>query len=64
MMAQEAASVYDTLPGWDWNQKGIEVLSALLYSKGYTGLTTNRASTMKDLLVKVRFECLTNKISW
>ncbi|KAH0595300.1 hypothetical protein MHUMG1_07050 [Metarhizium humberi] len=36
MMVQETASVYDTLPDWDWNQKGLEALAA----------------TMKDLLVK------------
>lgn len=55
MMVQETASVYEALPGWDWNQKGLEALSALLGSRGYTEYNTKRASTMKDLLVKVSY---------
>lgn len=54
MMIQEAASVYDTLPDWDWNQRGLEALSALLSTRSCAQYSTNRAATMKDLLVKVR----------
>ncbi|KAG8416815.1 hypothetical protein J3459_013603 [Metarhizium acridum] len=53
MMIQETASVYDTLPDWDWNQKGLEALSALLSTRSCAQRTTNRAATMKDLLVKL-----------
>ncbi|KIE01818.1 RhoGEF domain-containing protein, partial [Metarhizium majus ARSEF 297] len=52
MMVQETASVYDTLPDWDWNQKGLEALSALLSTRSCALRNTNRAATMKDLLVK------------
>ncbi|OAA45494.1 RSP protein [Metarhizium rileyi] len=52
MMIQEAASVYDTLPDWDWNQRGLEALSALLSTRSCAQYSTNRAATMKDLLVK------------
>lgn len=54
MMAQEIASVYETLPGWEWNQRGLEALSTVLGSKDHMKSKTNRAATIKDLLVKVR----------
>lgn len=62
MMVQETASVYDTLPDWDWNQKGLEALSALLSTRSCALRNTNRAATMKDLLVKVRPMSRTRKV--
>lgn len=53
MMIQETASAKEAFPSWDLNQKGLEALSALLCSGSDTEYNTRRASTMKDLLVKV-----------
>ncbi|KAG6039891.1 hypothetical protein E4U41_001849 [Claviceps citrina] len=52
MILQDIASVDQLLPGWDWNQKGLEALSVLLHSSNLPDCRSKRASTLKDLLVK------------
>lgn len=59
MILQDIASVGEILPGWEGNQKGLEALSTLLSSSHVPDRDSRRASTLKDLLVKVS-ECLWN----
>lgn len=54
IVAQDVNSIGETLPGWEGNQKGLEVLSVLLSSPTWENSNARRASTLKDLLVKVR----------
>ncbi|KAG5983666.1 hypothetical protein E4U55_007590 [Claviceps digitariae] len=52
MILQDIASVDRVIPGWEWNQRGLEVLSVLLHSSNVPDCHSRRASTLKDLLVK------------
>ncbi|KAG6003070.1 hypothetical protein E4U43_000977 [Claviceps pusilla] len=52
MLVQDIALVDQVLPGWEWNQRGLEALSVLLHSSNVPDCHSRRASTLKDLLVK------------
>ncbi|KAG5944183.1 hypothetical protein E4U53_006923 [Claviceps sorghi] len=52
MILQDIASVDQVLPGWEWNQRGLEALSVLIHSSNVPDCHSRRASTLKDLLVK------------
>lgn len=52
MLVQDIELVDQVLPGWEWNQRGLEALSVLLHSSNVPDCHSRRASTLKDLLVK------------
>lgn len=53
MMLQDEASIKSTIPSWDVHQRGIEILSKVLTPQTDTKIQSKRASTVKDLLIKV-----------
>ena len=54
MMKKDSTGALISLPHWERNQAGLEALFAALQSADTAPDKTKRASTLNDLLVKVR----------